>query len=669
MQCCTFVNVIYMVVFFCRSLLRFHQRQFCFCFILMYACIQVRNQIVEALELLRDTPVRTEVPYIYHLDVGAMYPNIILTNRLQPHSIVNDNICAACVYNNADNDCKKKMDWQWRGEFSPATMKDYQQIVKTFEKSNEYKNMNEDDKAAAVKARLKDYSRKAHGKTKIKEKEGREDTVCMRENPFYVETVRTFRDRRYEYKLETKRWKKEIGKAEKSGDAVARKLAEDQSLVYDSLQVAHKCILNSFYGYVMRKGARWRSMEMAGIVTLTGGNIIKQARELVEQIGRPLELDTDGIWCILPGTFPDKYSLKTKSGGTIMVEYPCAMLNAAVHHNFTNHQYQTLTEKDGKKQYDTRSECSIFFEVDGPYRCMVIPSGLEEGVLLKKRYAVFDFDGRMTELKGFELKRRGELELIKAFQSQVFQHFLDGDSLEECYASVADVANHWMDVLDTQGSTLSVDEFFELFAENRNMSRQLSDYGAQKGTSQTTARRLSEFLGAEIIKDKGLNCKFIIAELPYGAPVTERAIPTAIWKADAPVRKHYLRKWLKSPMLNDENGDMDPRSILDWDYYKERLGKNIQKIITIPAGSQGVENPVPRVKHPVWLERRMREKREGKQQGKLSDFFNFQKRKVIDAVNTHGTGEDGPTAAVVDIEDALGNGASSKVVSQSRSIL
>jgi len=124
---------------------------------------------------------------------------------------------------------------------------------------------------------------------------------------------------------------------------------------------------------------------MAGIVTLTGGNIIKQARELVEQIGRPLELDTDGIWCILPGTFPDKYFLKTQSGGSIMVEYPCAMLNAAIHHNFTNHQYQTLTTtKDGTKQYDTRSECSIFFEVDGPYRCMVIPSGLEEGVLLKR---------------------------------------------------------------------------------------------------------------------------------------------------------------------------------------------------------------------------------------------------------------------------------------------
>lgn len=40
--------------------------------------------------------------------------------------------------------------------------------------------------------------------------------------------------------------------------------------------------------------ARWHSMEMAGIVCYTGADIIMRAREIIEQIGRPLELDTDG---------------------------------------------------------------------------------------------------------------------------------------------------------------------------------------------------------------------------------------------------------------------------------------------------------------------------------------------------------------------------------------
>jgi DNA polymerase elongation subunit (family B) len=133
-------------------------------------------------------------------------------------------------------------------------------------------------------------------------------------------------------------------------------------------QLAHKCILNSFYGYVMRKGARWYSMEMAGVVTHTGASIIKvswtaprgrpaswlhgcegtgrpptaprakgfptlaprspslvalpphwvpllallclqRANDLIAQLGRPLELDTDGIWCCLPGSFPEEYKV------------------------------------------------------------------------------------------------------------------------------------------------------------------------------------------------------------------------------------------------------------------------------------------------------------------------------------------------------------------------
>lgn len=53
-------------------------------------------------------------------------------------------------------------------------------------------------------------------------------------------------------------------------------------------------------------------MEMAGVVTYTGAKIIQNARLLVEKIGKPLELDTDGIWCALPGSFPENFTFKTK---------------------------------------------------------------------------------------------------------------------------------------------------------------------------------------------------------------------------------------------------------------------------------------------------------------------------------------------------------------------
>jgi len=50
-------------------------------------------------------------------------------------------------------------------------------------------------------------------------------------------------------------------------------------------------------------------------------------------------------------------------------------------------------------------------------------------------------------VQGFEVKRRGELHLIKIFQSSVFEAFLKGETLEECYSAVARVADYWLDVL------------------------------------------------------------------------------------------------------------------------------------------------------------------------------------------------------------------------------
>jgi len=581
---------------------------------------KVRSQIVGQLELLKNDPKRVEKPNIYHLDVGAMYPNIILTNRLQPYAIVDDSTCAACDHNLSKNNCKRKMNWIWRGEYNPSTRGEYEQTKKrlereTFADGRSFVNMSDKERSTLISNRLKQYARNAYKKMKVTEETSRIDTVCMRENDFYINTVREFRDRRYDYKKLTKKWGQMVGAAT---DPLSKKEAEDKVVIYDSLQVAHKCILNSFYGYVMRKGARWRSMEMAGIVTKTGSDIITEARKLIEQVGRPLELDTDGIWCILPQSFPTSFVFHFQDGSKMKLDYPCTMLNSVVHQSFTNHQYQYLIDPS-KRIYETKSECSIFFELDGPHRCMVLPASTDEGRLLKKRYAVFNMDGTLGELKGFELKRRGELELIKTFQSQVFERFLNGNSLEECYESVAEVANNWIDILDTQGGPLDTDELMDLICENRSMSKHLEDYGDQKGTSQTTARRLGEFLGADFIKDKGLNCRFVIAEYPHGAPVTDRAIPTVIWKAEPTVRRFYLRKWLNMPGLQDD--DLDIRKILDWGYYKERLGKTIQRIITIPAALQNIPNPVPRIAHPEWLQKEVRRKNDRFQQQSIKDAF------------------------------------------------
>lgn len=618
---------------------------------------EVAEDIKSKLAMLRDNPIRHEYPVIYHLDVGAMYPNIILTNRLQPSAMVNETICASCDYNKPGAKCQRNMPWTWRGDFMPASRGEFQRIQQQLEMEKfpptepngpprAFHQLNKEERALHEKKRLQDYCRKAYKKVRVTKTEVKHQTVCQRENSFYVDTVRAFRDRRYEYKALNKNAKKQVSDAVASGDASAIKSAKNREVLYDSLQLAHKCILNSFYGYVMRKGARWYSMEMAGIVCHTGGNIIRKAREIIEKVGRPLELDTDGIWCILPSSFPENFTIFTsvEKKSKLSISYPNAVLNIMVKEEFTNAQYHDLIDP-ATLDYEIKNENSIFFEVDGPYLAMILPASKEEGKKLKKRYAVFNPDKSLAELKGFEVKRRGELQLLKNFQSSVFSAFLKGDTLESCYNAVAKVADYWLDVLYSRASDMPDSELFELISENRSMSRKLEDYGQQKSTSISTAKRLAEFLGDQMVKDAGLSCRFIISRKPEGAPVTERAIPLAIFYAEPSVKKHFLRRWLKDNSIVD----FDIRTLLDWDYYIERMNSCIQKIVTIPAALQGISNPVPRVAHPDWLHKRLLEKTDVLKQRKINEIF---KRAPKEIMTSSSQTQNGTTG---DIEEIGGN--------------
>lgn len=118
----------------------------------------------------------------------------------------------------------------------------------------------------------------------------------------------------------------------------------------------------------------------------------------------------------------------------------------------------------------------------------------------------------------------------------------------------------------------------------------------------------------------------------------------AIFQSEPSIKRHYLRKWLKDSSIND----IDIRDVLDWDYYIQRLNGAIQKIITIPAALQGVskklknffpdtlvvilicilnffhlqlQNPVPRVRHPDWLHKKMMDKNDVLKQRKIVDMF------------------------------------------------
>ena len=150
---------------------------------------EVRGNIEAALATLRDEPNRQEEPVIYHLDVGAMYPNIILTNRLQPPAIVSEQDCAACVHNKPESNCKRPLQWMWRGEAFPASTSESEVVRTQIEHETvpgidggpprSFFELEPSEQNSRFRTRLKEYCNKVYKKTHVTKTELRTATTCQ----------------------------------------------------------------------------------------------------------------------------------------------------------------------------------------------------------------------------------------------------------------------------------------------------------------------------------------------------------------------------------------------------------------------------------------------------------------------------------------------------------
>lgn len=124
------------------------------------------------------------------------------------------------------------------------------------------------------------------------------------------------------------------------------------------------------------------------------------------------------------------------------------------------------------------------------------------------------------------------MRITKVFQEEIFPQYLKGTNLKECYASCAETAKKYIDIINRRAEGMDIDQILDYFQESRVLSKDIKEYGESKGVAISSARRLAEFLGPDVIKGKtGLNCYFVISSLPANRPVTERAIPTQIFDA------------------------------------------------------------------------------------------------------------------------------------------
>ena len=88
-----------------------------------------------------------------------------------------------------------------------------------------------------IKKRVKLYCQKTYKKMHETKTILKESTVCMRENSFYIDTIRSFRDRRYEFKNLTKVWKNKYEAAMKEENLPLAQDCMGNMVLYDSLQV------------------------------------------------------------------------------------------------------------------------------------------------------------------------------------------------------------------------------------------------------------------------------------------------------------------------------------------------------------------------------------------------------------------------------------------------
>ena len=75
------------------------------------------------------------------------------------------------------------------------------------------------------------------------------------------------------------------------------------------------------------------------------------------------------------------------------------------------------------------------------------------------------------------MKRRGELKIIKMFQQSIFQQYVKGTTLKECYQACAEVAMEHFNFLNNRGKGCTVEHILERLEESKNLSKDYKQYG------------------------------------------------------------------------------------------------------------------------------------------------------------------------------------------------
>ncbi len=153
--------------------------------------------------------------------------------------------------------------------------------------------------------------------------------------------------------------------------------SQEERAHFQALQTTFKILINSFYGYLGTSFSNFADFPVAGEITETGRQILKQMIDWLSQRGcQVIEIDTDGIYFVPP---PEKVGMEAET--ELIVELA-----------------RTLPR-------------GIEVEFDGRYRAMLSYK--------MKNYALLDYEDKLV-IKGSGLRSRG----LEKFQREFLRNFI-----------------------------------------------------------------------------------------------------------------------------------------------------------------------------------------------------------------------------------------------------
>lgn len=239
--------------------------------------------------------------------------------------------------------------------------------------------------------------------------------------------------------------------------------------------------------------------------------------------------------------------------------------------------------------------------------------------------------------------------------------FIQGHTKQEAYELAATVGKRFRYLFMSRGAAIQTEAGLErLLVARKVLGKSVEKQALAKSMSITTAKRLAELLNnPTYLSEAPVSTQYLVVSLPAGTEKTGRAIPVQLLQAPEKIKQMYLQKWLHLSPSDAAAVATNIRQVVDWEYYAERLDVQLQKIITIPALKQGLQNPIPGIDVPAWLQKQ--QAAADPRQQRLEAFFkplplklHVQQKQIESRQLSQGTQGDEKNAEAMEAEVAEG---------------